>query len=636
MALDNEDDYTRALRGSYPSEVVNYYGSSTPFQVGRDARGATSAAIDVGSKVLGAATTLSTPLESAGRAAVDQIGRRVGNFAGGVSDFVRGFSGAETPAVVVAPRQTNTDTPARTETPAQFADRVRATGAEPTTRYIPGTTQARAPTPDPRAPESGMNGTLSTIGSQTDDWKRFLSPVAEQAPAIQQVQVEQQPSAVTAYLNSSRYRENAGRGRAGRNQIKLDLEGINAAESENGRNVRSAAELALRGQEINQRGALELGRWGRDAALQNQRLDAEFARDERRYKADEQASDRRAANERDLVDYKYQMDTPEREARLGRQNLEQQQLGIENADKQAALDLRTRATNGDRGAIALIQALSGRAGQAGPSQELLDAFTQVNALRAAGRDAEARQMYDAFVKPYLKQSYAEGGPVAGAITPRVQTVHPLQDMYQQYAMNTQAVGAIPIQFGQFIDLVQGTQGNPGNMGMGYADGGFVDIMGKGLRRTWRNLTGGDEQAAAPAPAPAPAQGAVTPQPQPPGETQQDVARRTFGGSLRAIEEMDRQGYAQGGAIDVSGHRLVGPGTGTSDSIPAVVDGQTPAALSHGEFVWTNSATENAGAGNLKHIMQGLERGDPTIVAGIIGLASKAAGSNAKAIDTRGN
>jgi hypothetical protein len=630
MALDNEDDYTRAIRGSYPSEVVDYYGSNSPRQVGRDARGATDAAIDVGSKVLNAATRLSTPLEAGGRAAVDQIGTRLGNFAGGVADFWRGFTGDETPAAAVAPRQAAPSSPsARVETPAQFADRVRNTGAEAPTRYIPGTTQARNPEGGTISRDAGMNGTLSTIGSQTDDWKRFLPGNQEPASAVQQVQVEERPSAIAAYMNSSRYRENAGRGRAGRNQIKTDLEGLGAVDAEGGRNARTAAELALRGREINQRGALEVGRWNRDAELQNQRLSADFARDDRRYQADERAADRRAANERDLVDYKYQLDTPERDARLGRQSLEQQQLGIQNADKQSALDLRTRAVGGDRSAMALIQALSSGSGKTGPTAELLDAFSQVNALRAAGKDAEARQMYDMFVKPYLKQGYAEGGEVAGAITPQVQTVHPLQDMYQQYAMNTQAVGAIPIQFGQFIDLVQGTQGNPGNMGMGYADGGFVDTMTKGFQRTWRNWTGGGEQPPASAP--------VQPQPQPAqGAIQPEQPQRFKSASERAIEEMDRRGYARGGAIDVSGHQVVGPGTGTSDSIPAVVDGQDQAALSHGEFVWTNSATENAGAGNLKHIMQGLERGDPTIVAGIIGLASKAAGSNAKAINTRGN
>jgi hypothetical protein len=53
---------------------------------------------------------------------------------------------------------------------------------------------------------------------------------------------------------------------------------------------------------------------------------------------------------------------------------------------------------------------------------------------------------------------------------------------------------------------------------------------------------------------------------------------------REAEVKKLTGYATGGAIPVAGKELVGPGTGTSDSIPAVIDGQRPAALSSGEFV----------------------------------------------------
>jgi hypothetical protein len=45
-----------------------------------------------------------------------------------------------------------------------------------------------------------------------------------------------------------------------------------------------------------------------------------------------------------------------------------------------------------------------------------------------------------------------------------------------------------------------------------------------------------------------------------------------------------QGFASGGAIPVAGKLLDGAGTGTSDSLPAVIDGSAPAALSAGEFV----------------------------------------------------
>jgi hypothetical protein len=44
------------------------------------------------------------------------------------------------------------------------------------------------------------------------------------------------------------------------------------------------------------------------------------------------------------------------------------------------------------------------------------------------------------------------------------------------------------------------------------------------------------------------------------------------------------GFADGGEVDVGGALLDGPGTGKSDSIPAMIDGETPAALSKGEFV----------------------------------------------------
>jgi hypothetical protein len=44
------------------------------------------------------------------------------------------------------------------------------------------------------------------------------------------------------------------------------------------------------------------------------------------------------------------------------------------------------------------------------------------------------------------------------------------------------------------------------------------------------------------------------------------------------------GFADGGEVDVGGALLDGPGTAKSDSIPAMIDGEQPAALSKGEFV----------------------------------------------------
>lgn len=54
------------------------------------------------------------------------------------------------------------------------------------------------------------------------------------------------------------------------------------------------------------------------------------------------------------------------------------------------------------------------------------------------------------------------------------------------------------------------------------------------------------------------------------------------------------GYAQGGAVDVGGMQVLGPGHGKSDSIPAVIDGQRFAALSTGEFVFPKKVVDYYG------------------------------------------
>lgn len=67
-----------------------------------------------------------------------------------------------------------------------------------------------------------------------------------------------------------------------------------------------------------------------------------------------------------------------------------------------------------------------------------------------------------------------------------------------------------------------------------------------------------------------------------------IARLINGARQAAMQRAIAQqgatmGYAAGGAVDTAGTMLDGPGTGKSDSIPAVIDGQKPAALSKGEF-----------------------------------------------------
>jgi hypothetical protein len=91
--------------------------------------------------------------------------------------------------------------------------------------------------------------------------------------------------------------------------------------------------------------------------------------------------------------------------------------------------------------------------------------------------------------------------------------------------------------------------------------------------------------------------------------------------------MSRTGYANGGGVGMQGLEpsqmnrvLPGPGTETSDSIPAVIDGQTPAALSSNEFVMNAEVPKLSGEEILQAINRaGLEKrsqGTPSNAAGL--------------------
>lgn len=54
------------------------------------------------------------------------------------------------------------------------------------------------------------------------------------------------------------------------------------------------------------------------------------------------------------------------------------------------------------------------------------------------------------------------------------------------------------------------------------------------------------------------------------------------------------GFAEGGSPSTGGGRIVGPGTGTSDSIAALVDGKRPIAVSNNEFIQPEKAVNHYG------------------------------------------
>lgn len=67
-------------------------------------------------------------------------------------------------------------------------------------------------------------------------------------------------------------------------------------------------------------------------------------------------------------------------------------------------------------------------------------------------------------------------------------------------------------------------------------------------------------------------------------------------------------FAQGGPIDVSGRPVHGAGTGKSDSLPAVIDDEHPAALSTGEFVMPVETVQHFGLDRLNKMVAASRKG----------------------------
>ena len=115
---------------------------------------------------------------------------------------------------------------------------------------------------------------------------------------------------------------------------------------------------------------------------------------------------------------------------------------------------------------------------------------------------------------------------------------------------------------------------------GYADGGQVQMTeGERLMAEMAKKYGAPSGVATPAPQPAPQPAPAMQQPQR-QESWAEKARRLATGGL----DQRMKGYATGGPIAVGGRQVLGEGTGKSDSLPAVIDDEQPAALSTGEFV----------------------------------------------------
>jgi len=154
----------------------------------------------------------------------------------------------------------------------------------------------------------------------------------------------------------------------------------------------------------------------------------------------------------------------------------------------------------------------------------------------------------------------------------------------------------------------------------YADGGAVQPMSAAEKLLAEmDAKYGKTAGNAPAPAPQPA-----PQPVPqPAQQPQGIADRFRGYFGSPDTRMKQNGLAFGGAVpaqDVPGGRAVAQavagrqvfgqsdGSGRDDALPAVIDGERPAALTSGEFVWPVNAVKYFGMAKLNKMLAEAEKG----------------------------
>ncbi len=141
----------------------------------------------------------------------------------------------------------------------------------------------------------------------------------------------------------------------------------------------------------------------------------------------------------------------------------------------------------------------------------------------------------------------------------------------------------------------------------YAEGGQVESPEQVMARIQAKygVSGNAPQPQAQAPAPQPVR-QQAPAPQQPTGGLMDRLRNVATGGLD--RRMQAAGYAEGGPIEVGGRPVVGAGNGKSDSLPAVIDGEHPAALSTGEFVMPIEAVRHFGLDKLNKMVAAARKG----------------------------
>lgn len=143
-----------------------------------------------------------------------------------------------------------------------------------------------------------------------------------------------------------------------------------------------------------------------------------------------------------------------------------------------------------------------------------------------------------------------------------------------------------------------------NQKSGFADGGQVETPEQVMARIQAKygVSGNTPQPQQQVQAPQPQQ---QPQPQATGSLMDRLRNVATGGLDR---RMQAAGFAEGGPINVGGRSVHGEGDGKSDSLPAVIDGEHPAALSSGEFVMPVEAVRHFGLDRLNKMVAAARKG----------------------------
>jgi hypothetical protein len=210
------------------------------------------------------------------------------------------------------------------------------------------------------------------------------------------------------------------------------------------------------------------------------------------------------------------------------------------------------------------------------------AASRTNAGTNAARVAVAgkAQQYKALVDQLATMS--SGDPKKDAANPT----------YKQYMARVQALDAELAQMSDFAFAVPQD---------GYAEGGMIGAIGATPQQDPMTARYGQYVHAA-------MQAGVQPLPMEKFVGLLTATQAKMQQAPAGAQPGQPQGYAAGGAIEVEGQQVLGPGTGKSDSIPAIIDGKRPAALSTGEFVMPVEAVQHFGLDRLTKMVAAARKG----------------------------